>query len=146
MEKVCEFVRATNGSAQYDEKFISKLKELGDAMAVMSGVQAYLAGSDSVDDTYVSNKLQAVGLISRKYGLDLGLSGSEGLGWSITKGEATKAVAQLQQAINSENNETTRASQTIQNFLGAKRLAFNREEGIVVKYVDSSKNIIRNVE
>ncbi len=28
VEKICEFIRATNGTAQYDEKFISKLKEL----------------------------------------------------------------------------------------------------------------------
>ncbi|MBR2721728.1 MAG: DNA translocase FtsK 4TM domain-containing protein [Clostridia bacterium] len=28
VERVCEFIRATNGMAQYDEKFISKLKEL----------------------------------------------------------------------------------------------------------------------
>ena len=28
VEKICEFLRATNGTAQYDEKFISKLKEL----------------------------------------------------------------------------------------------------------------------
>ena len=28
VEQICEFIRATNGTAQYDEKFISKLKEL----------------------------------------------------------------------------------------------------------------------
>ncbi len=28
VEKICEFIRATNGVAQYDERFISKLKEL----------------------------------------------------------------------------------------------------------------------
>ena len=28
VEKVCDFIRTTNGTAQYDEKFISKLKEL----------------------------------------------------------------------------------------------------------------------
>ena len=28
VEKICEFIRATNGTAQYDEKFIAKLKEL----------------------------------------------------------------------------------------------------------------------
>ncbi len=28
VEKICEFIRATNGTAVYDEKFISKLKEL----------------------------------------------------------------------------------------------------------------------
>ena len=28
VEKICEFLRATTGTAQYDEKFISKLKEL----------------------------------------------------------------------------------------------------------------------
>ena len=28
VEKICEFIRCKNGSAQYDEKFISKLKEL----------------------------------------------------------------------------------------------------------------------
>ena len=28
VERVCEFIRTTNGTAQYDEKFISKLKEL----------------------------------------------------------------------------------------------------------------------
>lgn len=28
VEKICEFIRATNGTAQYDERFISKLKEL----------------------------------------------------------------------------------------------------------------------
>ena len=28
VERICEFIRATNGTAEYDEKFISKLKEL----------------------------------------------------------------------------------------------------------------------
>ena len=28
VERICEFLRATNGTAEYDEKFISKLKEL----------------------------------------------------------------------------------------------------------------------
>ncbi len=28
VEKICEFIRAANGTAQYDEKFITKLKEL----------------------------------------------------------------------------------------------------------------------
>jgi S-DNA-T family DNA segregation ATPase FtsK/SpoIIIE len=28
VEKICEFLRATNGTAQYDERFTSKLKEL----------------------------------------------------------------------------------------------------------------------
>jgi S-DNA-T family DNA segregation ATPase FtsK/SpoIIIE len=28
VEKICEFIRVTNGTAQYDERFISKLKEL----------------------------------------------------------------------------------------------------------------------
>ena len=28
VEKICEFIRATNGTAEYDEKFITKLKEL----------------------------------------------------------------------------------------------------------------------
>ena len=28
VEKICEFIRATNGTAEYDEKFIAKLKEL----------------------------------------------------------------------------------------------------------------------
>lgn len=28
VEKICEFIRATNGTAQYDEKFTAKLKEL----------------------------------------------------------------------------------------------------------------------
>ncbi len=28
VEKICEFIRATNGSAQYDERFTAKLKEL----------------------------------------------------------------------------------------------------------------------
>lgn len=124
---------------------IGKLKELGNAMAVMSAVQAYLAGEDSVSDTYVTNELQIVGRVAKKYNLELDLDGSESTGWSVTKGDATSTVAKLQQAINSENNEITRASQTVQNFLGAKRLAFNREEGIVLKYVQSSNNLVRNV-
>ena len=28
VEKICEFIRVTNGTAQYDEKFTAKLKEL----------------------------------------------------------------------------------------------------------------------
>lgn len=122
-----------------------KLKELGTALSILSAAQAFLATSDSVDDTYVSGKLQTAADITRKYGLDIGLSGSSGSGWKISKGDATKAVAIVQQAINSENNEVTRASQSVQNFLGSRRLAFDREEGIIVKYVDSAKNIIRNI-
>ena len=136
---------AVEAAAASMRQRIGKLRELGEALSVISGAQAYLAASDSVDETYISPRLQTAGRIAKKYGLDLGMSGSEGSGWTITKGNCTKAVAILQQAINSENNEITRASQSVQNFLGSRRLAFSREEGIIVKYVDSAKNLIRNV-
>ena len=42
VEKICEFIRATNGTAQYDEKFISKLKEL----AAQCGSKGKSGGSD----------------------------------------------------------------------------------------------------
>ncbi len=42
VEKICEFIRATNGTAVYDEKFISKLKEL----AAQCGNKGRSSGGD----------------------------------------------------------------------------------------------------
>lgn len=42
VEKICEFIRATNGTAVYDEKFISKLKEL----AAQCGNKGRASGGD----------------------------------------------------------------------------------------------------
>jgi S-DNA-T family DNA segregation ATPase FtsK/SpoIIIE len=54
VEKICEFIRATNGTAQYDEKFISKLKELaaqcGSKGKSGGGDDALPAGSDEKGD------------------------------------------------------------------------------------------------
>ena len=136
---------AVEATAASMRQRVSKLKELGTALSVMSAAQAYLETSGKVDDAYISGKLQVVADVAEKYGLDVGLSGSEGSGWKITKGDATRAVAVIQQAINSENNEITRASQSVQNFLGARRIAFDREEGIIGKYFDGAKNVIRNM-
>ena len=44
VEKICEFIRATNGTAQYDERFISKLKEL----AAQCGNKGKSGGDDSL--------------------------------------------------------------------------------------------------
>lgn len=55
VEKVCEFLRATNGTAQFDEKFISKLKELAAQCgnkgkgASSSGGGSDLSGAEGVD-------------------------------------------------------------------------------------------------
>ncbi len=46
IEKICDFVRSTNGTAQYDEKFISKLKEL----AAQCGSKGKGGGGDSLPD------------------------------------------------------------------------------------------------
>lgn len=122
---------------------IGKLKDLGRAMAVMAKLQANISGEDSMDKTYVSNQLQVVAQVARQYNIQLPLVGSDGSGYSITRGDATKATTILQQEINNENNNITRASNEVQNFLGARRIAFDREEGIIMKSVDSSGNIIR---
>ena len=54
VEKICEFIRATNGTAQYDEKFISKLKELaaqcGNKGKAGGGDDALPSGSDEKGD------------------------------------------------------------------------------------------------
>ena len=44
VERICEFIRATNGTAEYDEKFISKLKEL----AAQCGNKGRSGGGDFV--------------------------------------------------------------------------------------------------
>ncbi|MBQ7335913.1 MAG: DNA translocase FtsK 4TM domain-containing protein [Clostridia bacterium] len=44
VEKICEFIRATNGTAEYDEKFIAKLKEL----AAQCGNKGKSGGGDYV--------------------------------------------------------------------------------------------------
>ncbi len=44
VEQICEFIRATNGTAQYDEKFISKLKEL----AAQCGSKGKSASADDL--------------------------------------------------------------------------------------------------
>ena len=54
VEKICEFIRVTNGTAQYDERFIAKLKELaaqcGSKGKSGSGEEALPAGSDDKGD------------------------------------------------------------------------------------------------
>ncbi|MBQ5613382.1 MAG: DNA translocase FtsK 4TM domain-containing protein [Clostridia bacterium] len=54
VEKICDFVRTSNGTAQYDEKFISKLKELAAQCGAkksggMSGGDSLPSGSDGKD-------------------------------------------------------------------------------------------------
>ena len=44
VEKICEFIRVTNGTAQYDERFIAKLKEL----AAQCGSKGKGGGDDSL--------------------------------------------------------------------------------------------------
>ena len=84
VEKICEFIRATNGQAEYDEKFISKLKELaaqcgnkgksgGDAMPVGED------GGDKSDNKYadavriaIEEKRVSTSLLQRK--LEIGYS------------------------------------------------------------------------
>ena len=53
VEKICEFIRVTNGTAQYDERFISKLKELAaqcGSKGKGGGDDALPAGSDEKGD------------------------------------------------------------------------------------------------
>ncbi|MBR7150776.1 MAG: DNA translocase FtsK 4TM domain-containing protein [Clostridia bacterium] len=44
VERICDFVRANNGTAQYDEKFISKLKELAAQCGAKKGGGAASSG------------------------------------------------------------------------------------------------------
>ena len=85
VEKICEFIRATNGQAEYDEKFISKLKELaaqcgnkgksGSGDFVPSGED----GGDKSDSKYadavriaIEEKRVSTSLLQRK--LEIGYS------------------------------------------------------------------------
>ena len=122
---------------------IAKLKELGQAMAVIAEVQANVDAEDSIDESYAYSRLSIVASIASKYNIKLPLRGAAGSGYTIAKGDVTKAAAILQQAINNENNNVTRVSSEVQNFLGARRIAFDREEGVIMKSVDSLGNIIR---
>ncbi len=87
VEKICEFIRVTNGNAEYDEKFISKLKELaaqcgnkgrgGGEFVPSSGGED--AGGDKSDSKYadavriaVEEKRISTSLLQRK--LEIGYS------------------------------------------------------------------------
>lgn len=86
VEKICEFIRVTNGNAEYDEKFISKLKELaaqcgnkgrsGGEFAPSSGGED---GGDKSDNKYadavriaIEEKRISTSLLQRK--LEIGYS------------------------------------------------------------------------
>ena len=85
VEKICEFIRVTNGTAQYDERFISKLKELaaqcGNKGKGGGGDDTLPAGSDDKGDdskyadavrVAVEEKRISTSLLQRK--LEIGYS------------------------------------------------------------------------
>ncbi len=59
VEKICEFIRATNGTAVYDEKFISKLKELAAQCGNKGRGSADLAPSSAEDGEKVADQKYA---------------------------------------------------------------------------------------
>ena len=120
-----------------------KLEDLGLAMAVIAEVQANVESAASIDEEYAYGRLSIVARVASKYNIKLPVRGTAGSGYSIAKGDVTKAAAILQQEINNENNNITRIANEVQNFLGARRIAFDREESVIVKSVDSLGNIIR---
>ena len=85
VEKICEFVRATNGSAEYDTNFITKLKELasqcGNKGKGSSGGDAMPSGEDAKGDdnkyadavrVAIEEKRVSTSLLQRK--LEIGYS------------------------------------------------------------------------
>ncbi len=79
VEKICEFIRATNGTAQYDERFTAKLKELAAQCGnkAKGESSALPSGEDMGDDTKyadavriaIEEKRISTSLLQRKLGV-----------------------------------------------------------------------------
>ena len=81
VEKICEFIRVTNGTAQYDEKFTAKLKELaaqcgskgkGSDDAVPMGADGEKGDDPKYADAVrvaIEEKRVATSLLQRKLGV-----------------------------------------------------------------------------
>lgn len=121
-----------------------KLEDLGGVLAVLSRGQTYMA-NEKTDDTYSAAELSKVAEIAAGYDLDLGIR-QAGSVWTITKGEISRAMTIVQQAINTENNSLAMTNQALDNFMTAKSTADQRVTSLVSRIMDGAKDIIRNVE
>ena len=121
-----------------------KLDDLGYVLSVLSRGMTYIA-DEKTDDTYSDAELSKVVEIAAGYDLDLGIRQSGGV-WSITKGEISRAMTIVQQAINTENNSLAMTNQALDNFMTAKSTADQRVTSIVSRIMDGAKDIIKNVE
>lgn len=115
-----------------------ELDELGEALVILSGAQAYFA--DKSDDTLYSgadfNKVRRIGA---KYGVRVESSSA------FTKNQVSILVERFQERMDAVNNSINQAMQSVDSYVMKRDQGFMRASSFQKKVLEASGRAIRNI-
>ena len=122
-----------------------KLDDLGWALGVLSGAQALLK-DDKTSDIYTSKDLERVKDIAESYDLKLGFDTTVGSGAVLTKGDVSKALAVVQEEIDTENSGIQKSMQALTAMIDAQSIADQRQSALSNVFYRGIGDLTRNIE
>lgn len=115
-----------------------ELDELGEALAIISGAQAYFADK-SEDYLYAGADFGKVRRIGLKYGIDVGNS------TAYSKNEVSILMERFQERMDAVNNSVNQAMQSVDSYYMKRDQGFTRVSGLQKKALEAAGRAIRNI-